>query len=349
MTLPFFDGHNDALFRLAAYGSATPERLFFDGRPDGHIDMPRARVAGMSGGIFALYAESHTGLDFSIFEGGSYLAPFPPEVPQAEAWLAIARQIAILKRLVAASNGTVAQCLTTAEVERAMAEGHYAILLHLEGAEAIDADLVMLEILHELGLRSLGPVWSRPTIFAEGVPMAFPASPDTGPGLTDAGRRLVRACNEKRILIDLAHMNEAGFWDVAQLSQAPLVATHSNVHSLCPSSRNLTDQQLAAIRDSDGLVGVNFATCFLREDGRMDADTPLDLVVDHILALLDILGEDRVGLGSDFDGAVVPAAIHDLTGVPTLFQRLAERGCDADLLAKLASGNWMRVLRQTIG
>lgn len=243
----------------------------------------------MGGGIFALYAESRTGLDFSIFEGGSYRAPFPPEVPQADAWLAIAKQIAILKRLVGSSDGAIALCLTADEVTKALTDGRYAIVLHLEGAEAIDADLVMLEILHDLGRRSLGPVWSRPTIFAEGVPMAFPASPDTGPGLTEAGRRLIRACNEMRIMVDLAHLNEAGFWDVAKLSTAPLVATHSNVHALSPSSRNLTDRQLDAIRDSDGKVGVNYATCFLRDDGRMDAETSLDLVADHVLALIDRL------------------------------------------------------------
>ncbi|MGU3399927.1 dipeptidase [Brucellaceae bacterium D45D] len=349
MTLPFFDGHNDALFRLAGYGGDTPEQLFLEGRPDGHVDLPRSRSGGMCGGIFALYAESRTGLDFSIFEGGSYRAPFPPDVPQAEAWLAIAKQIAILKRLVAASDGAVSLCLTTGEVTQAIAVNRYAIVLHLEGAEAIDADLVMLEILHDLGLRSLGPVWSRPTIFAEGVPMAFPASPDTGPGLTEAGRRLVRACNEMRIMIDLAHLNEAGFWDVAKLSKAPLVATHSNVHRLSPSSRNLTNRQLDAIRDSDGIVGINFATCFLRDDGRMDAHTPLDLVVDHMFALIEHLGEDRVALGSDFDGAIVPETIGDVTGVATLFDRLRHRGADAGLLAKLATQNWIRVLHETIG
>ncbi|MCR8726466.1 dipeptidase [Frigidibacter sp. ROC022] len=349
MTISFFDGHNDALFRLAGYDHPAPEQLFLAGRPDGHIDLPRARRGGMIGGFFALYAESATGLDFSIFEGDSYCAPLPPEVPRATAWDAMARQIAILNRLIAASDGAVRLCRTATEIDAARAGGQLAIVLHVEGAEAIDEDLVMLDILYKLGLRSLGPVLSRPTRFAEGVPMAFPASPDTGPGLTKAGERLVRACNAKGIMIDLSHLNESGFWDVVRLSDAPLVATHSNLHSLCPSSRNLTDRQLDAIRDSDGLVGINLATCFLRDDGKMTAETPMDPLLDHFLGLIERLGEERVALGSDFDGAIVPEAVRDVAGVPAIFEGLRARGLDDPLLVKLAFGNWMRIIRTTIG
>ncbi len=100
-------------------------------------------------------------------------------------------------------------------------------------------------------------------------------------------------------MIDLSHLNEAGFWDVARLSDAPLVATHSNAHSLCPSSRNLTERQLDAIRASGGLVGVNLATCFLRPDGQMREDTDLDVVTRHFEVLIEHLGEDGVALGSN--------------------------------------------------
>ena len=146
-------------------------------------------------------------------------------------------------------------------------EGQVTAIVHMEGAEPIAADLSNLEEWYERGLRSIGLVWSRPNDFAEGVPFRFPSSPDTGPGLTEAGRELVRACNRLGILLDLSHLNEAGFWEVAALSNAPLVATHSNAHALCAASRNLIDAQLDAIRESNGVVGVNFAITFLREDG----------------------------------------------------------------------------------
>ena len=120
--------------------------------------------------------------------------------------------------------------------------------MHLEGAEAIDPDLEAARpAWHGRGLRSLGPVWSRANVFAHGVPFRFPSSPDVGPGLTDAGAALVAACAELGILVDLSHLNEAGFWDVARLEPGPLVASHSGAHALCPASRNLTDRQLDAI------------------------------------------------------------------------------------------------------
>src|SRR5207248_7858657 len=139
-----------------------------------------------------------------------------------------------------------------------MEGGTFAAILHFEGAEAIDADLNALEVFYQAGLRSIGIVWSRPNDFAQGVPFREGTSPDTGPGLTDAGRELVRACNRLGIMLDLSHLNEQGFWDVARLSEAPLVATHSNVHAITPSTRNLTDDQLKAIKDSEGIVGLNF-------------------------------------------------------------------------------------------
>src|SRR5439155_22438282 len=152
---------------------------------------------------------------------------------------------------------------------------------HFEGAEPIDTDLDALEVFYNAGLRSLGLVWSRPNAFGEGVPFICPHSPDTGPGLTDAGKELVRACNRRHILIDLSHLNEKGFWDVVKLSDAPLIATYSNAHAVCNHARNLTDKQLDAIKDSRGMVGVNYAVNFLRPDGKRDDNTPIDQLVDQ--------------------------------------------------------------------
>ena len=136
---------------------------------------------------------------------------------------------------------------------------------------------------------------------------------------------------------------------MARLSDAPLVATHSNVHALCASSRNLTSRQLDAIRDSDGMVGLNLATCFLRSDGQMSSKTELDIVVRHIDRLVEQLGETRVGLGSDFDGAIVPEAVGSVAGTQSIFEALAQKGYGDALLEKLAVSNWLRVLEQTIG
>lgn len=152
-----------------------------------------------------------------------------------------------------------------------------------------------------------------------------------------------------KILIDLSHITEKGFWDVARLSKAPLVATHSNAHALCPSPRNLTDKQLAAIRDTGGMVGLNFATGFLRPDGQMRGDTDIALMVQHLDYLLEKLGENHVGLGSDFDGATVPQAIGSAAGLPVLLEALRTRGYSDALMTRIASENWLDLLERTIG
>jgi len=228
-----------------------------------------------------------------------------------------------------------------------MKDGVLAAVLHMEGAEPIDPKFEFLDVLHAAGLRSLGPVWSRPNFFGHGVPFLCPSSPDTGLGLTDLGKELVRRCNQFRILIDLSHINERGFWDVAAISDVPLVATHSNAHALSPHSRNLTDKQLAAIRETGGLVGANLATAFLRPDGARNADAPVDLVLDHIAYMLEHVGEDGVGLGSDFDGAKMPSGIGTVAGLQNLVDAMRARGFGEPLIEKVCYKNWLRVLEAT--
>jgi membrane dipeptidase len=235
------------------------------------------------------------------------------------------------------------------ELESCLRAGVLAAVLHFEGAENLGPDPGALEDLYEAGLRSLGLVWSRANAYGHGVPFRFPASPDTGPGLTEAGRELVRECNRLGVLLDLSHLNERGFWEVAEMTEAPLVATHSNAHALCPTTRNLTNRQLDAIRDSDGMVGVNFAVGFLREDGEEEENTPLETVVRHVDYLVERLGVERVGFGSDFDGAKIPREIKDASGLPRLLGTLGDRGYDGAALKKLAHENWVRVLRETWG
>jgi membrane dipeptidase len=173
------------------------------------------------------------------------------------------------------------------------------------------------------------------------------APPDTGPGLTPAGKDLVRACNRLGVMVDVSHLNERGFWDVARLSSAPLVASHACVHAICPSTRNLTDRQLDAIRESDGVVGVNFSVNDVRPDANLNDDTPLRVLSHHFHYLADRIGIERVAIGSDFDGATIPAAIRDASGLPNLIAALRASGFDEESVRKIAFDNWMRVFRLT--
>jgi membrane dipeptidase len=331
-----FDGHNDALTREDAADFAT-------GRADGHLDLPRARAGGLAGGIFALFTDTPGyDPDFEPDADGRLdvplAPPIGPDVAAPEATRAAGRLLALDRA------GHVRLARAPGDLGAARADGVLAAVMHLEGAEAIDPGLEALDLWHAAGLRSLGPVWSRPTAFGHGVPFAFPSSPDTGPGLTAAGKILVRRCNELGVMVDLSHLNEAGFWDVARISTAPLVASHSGAHALCPTSRNLTDEQLKAIGATGGLVGVVFAVAFLREDGADDADTPLSTVVAHVRHIADRIGVDHVALGSDFDGALVPAELGDVTGVPRLLDALVADGFSHEDVAKIAWWNWRRVL-----
>jgi len=349
--IPIFDGHNDVLLRLYKSASNDVVSDFLGGEERGHIDLKKARAGSFVGGLFAMYSPStsDSGSFMRQMTGGQYALPLPPPLDMNDARKSVTGELAILKRIERAAKGDVTICKTAAAARAAIGRGSLAVVLHLEGAEAIDGDLNFLEVLYAAGLRSLGPVWSRNNIFGHGVPFHFPASPDLGDGLTAAGEKLVRACNEMKILVDLSHITEKGFWDVARLSKAPLVATHSNAHALCPSPRNLTDRQLAAVRDTQGMVGLNFATCFLRPDGSMKADTEVELMVRQLDYLIGKLGEDHVGLGSDFDGAVVPEKIGSAAGLPVLVEALRQHGYSDDLLRKLGSDNWLDLLERTIG
>ena len=350
-TPPIFDGHNDVLLRLYRKGASDAHRQFLDGDGKGHLDLPRMRAGGFGGGFFAVFVPSpqKDGMSFKDITGESYEIPLPDLLPIGDVLPVALEMAGILMQIEAASDGAVKICRTAADIRECIEAGRLATILHIEGAEAIDAEFRSLEVLYEAGLRSIGPVWSRPTIFGHGVPFKFPSTPDTGPGLTDLGLELVRVCNAKRIMLDLSHLNEAGFWDVARLSDSPLVATHSNAHAVSASARNLTDKQLAAVRESDGMVGINFATCFLRPDGQMSADTPLDDMMRHLDHLLEHVGENGVGLGSDFDGAVVPQSIGDVAGLPAMRDAMRAHGVDDALMEKLCWRNWVRVLERTWG
>jgi membrane dipeptidase len=344
--LGIFDGHNDSVQRLQEY---RPDGIDFLARStDGHLDLPRAVDGGLVGGLFAMFVRpEHPAANDLIVTKSSYEVRLAEPLDTAYARRKTGELLTALKRLEARADGRIRIATSLNEIDSVRRAGSFAVVLHMEGADGIDADLSELETLYRSGLRPLGLVWSRPNVFGHGVPFAWPRSPDTGPGLTPAGKNLVRACNRLGIMIDVSHLNEKGFWDVARLSAAPLVATHACAHAICSSTRNLTDKQLDAIRESDGVVGVNFSVNDVRPDAQDNADTPLHLLTRHFHYLVDRIGIDRVAIGSDFDGATIPAAIKDASGLPNLIAGLRASGFDEDSIRKIAFDNWMRVFRLT--
>ena len=334
---PVFDGHNDILLRLWLANNADG---FITGRQDTHIDATKAQHGGLKGGFFAVFVPSSK-------ESDDVLEVSPVEQQQAHS--AVLEMMAMLAHLSTNYPQTIRQCTDYASVNNALKDDTIAAILHFEGAEAVHPDLSNLEEFYQAGLRSIGPVWSRPNAFGHGVPFTFPGTPDQGPGLSEAGGALIRECNALGIMIDVSHLNEAGFRDVALISTKPIIATHSNVHALSPSPRNLTDWQLGAIAESGGLVGVNFVSAFLRSDGKKTPETPIDIIIQHLDYMLERLGEDGVALGSDFDGAIIPSQIGNCAGLPVLIKAMEDANYGGALIKKICLGNWLAQIKTQIG
>ena len=337
-----FDGHNDVLSRI---WSAEVDPVTQFPKPGMHINTPDAKAGGFAGGFFALYSpQRRAAFDFKGFRGGAM--PLSAAIAQPEALQSVIAEIGIAQQLARAA--LIRLCTDASGIEAAMADGIPAALLHLEGAECIDRELYVLDALHALGLRSLGPVWSRPTIWGDGVPFGYDQDGDTGPGLTADGKRLIARCAELGMVVDTSHLTMKGFWEIGEMG-LPLVATHSNAFDICPVTRNLTKAQLKAIGESGGMAGLNYATVFLSPEGWKTGRATLDDCLRQLDAMIEGAGEDHVGLGSDFDGAPLPEGMESCADLPALVTAMERHGFGADLVRKLCHGNWLDFLRSQFG
>lgn len=332
-----FAGHTDYAAGLAGFDM----KAALTGAPKGAV--PSASLAtesGLAGGVFEVLVAPITQLRLTRTAEGMDIE-YPPRLDRAYALDQNIAAIDALLRLGRESKGGMRLVRSVPEILRAKDEGVFASVLHLADADAIDEDLRTLYVLYEAGLRSMGITWSRQNAFGYGVPYRSPGNPDIGPGLTEAGFRLVRVCNELGVLIDLAHLNTAGFWDVAARSQAPLVVTHGAAHALSPTTRALTDDQIAAIADSGGVIGVSLEGV---------APSPAGIISDmlgQIRYLVERAGPQNVALGTDLYRT--PDADHPTGAVllPELLAALREEGHDHATVTAIAHGNWLRVLGAT--
>lgn len=337
-----FDGHNDVLARMWLSNAPDPVAAFLETGLPGHLDLKRCQASPFAGGLFALfvppfdYVQKHHPDKLKHTQQTAFDATEISDI--------IETQLSYIEQLASRSSGQIQICGDVPAIRNALEQNQLAVVIHMEGADVLDANFERLNYFYARGLRSLGPLWNTPNQFGHGLQANFPHSPDTGAGLTELGQALIQYCSERRILIDVSHMNEKAFWDTAKLSQLPLIATHSNAHQLCPQARNLTDHQLNAIKTSRGCVGVNFDTAFLRSDGQRNKATSLDIILDHIEYLMQHLGEDHVALGSDFDGGFISDQLQDVRGLAALQQAFETRGYSKELQHKLCLDNWLNAL-----
>ncbi|MBD3213084.1 MAG: peptidase [Candidatus Lokiarchaeota archaeon] len=349
--IPIFDGHNDTLTKM--YSLENGLDLFFNGTQKCDIDLPKAKQGNLIGGNFAIFvppkqsAKESDPMYGMKFTKEGYKKKLANPIKKSYAQEYTNSILKFLKLLEDYAKGAILTINKYEDLRDCLEKEKLGVLLHFEGAEVIERDLSNLGSYYQRGLRSLGLVWSRPNLFGTGVPFEFPNTPNIGSGLSDEGKKLVKECNKLGIIIDLAHINEEGFWDVEKNSEHPLVVSHAGVHSICPSTRNLTDKQIKAIGDTNGIIGVMFESSNIRPDGRLDENTSISIIVDHIDYIIKKIGVDHVGFGSDFDGATMPNSLNNVSQLPMLIKNLKKRGYTKKSIEKIAYRNWIRVFKDT--
>lgn len=308
------DGHCDSIGDYI-----RGKRTLRLGNEGGHWDLERAKAGGMILQIMACFIESE-------FKPG----------------LASRRGLELIhsaQRFINENQDGVFLIRCQQDLNQLPSPDKLGILLCVEGGEVLGESLFMLDIIYELGVRALGLTWNQRNALADGV------GEQTNSRLTRLGQSVIRRMNELGMLIDVSHLNEAGFWNVLELSAAPIVASHSCAYAVCEHPRNLTDEQLKALARNHGLVGVNFYARFLTEKG----EATLDHVVQHIAHIAEVAGVETIGLGSDFDGIdQAPRGLEDATKYPNLAEALRKAGFREEEIAQIFFKNFRRLLLNVI-
>ena len=227
----------------------------------------------------------------------------------------------------------IRQVRTPAELEDALARGLRGAVLSVEGGAALGGRLEQLEHLWQEGVRMMTLTWNGVNELGSGS--------DSQMGLTPFGREAVARMEELGIIVDVSHLNDPGFWEVARMARRPFIATHSDSRAVRAHSRNLTDDQFQVIRDMKGLVGINFCTMFLADVEEGDTRVTPEQLMAHILHLLDLGGEDCIALGSDFDGATLPAFLEGTQSLGDLREVMLAAGLGEALTDKICFQNAM--------
>ncbi len=280
----------------------------------GHVDLPRMRAGGMAAQVF-----------------GMWTSPYP----QLGCAASVHHQLDALDAAVRAHPEQLVQATTAEDVRAAHARGAIAALAAIEGGQALEGDLDHVAAFAARGVRSIGLLHF--TANQLGTP-AYGVGAQPERGLTTFGKDAIREMNRLGVIVDLAHINRAGFFDAIEITQAPVMVTHTGVLGVHRVWRNIDDEQLRAVAQTGGCVGIIFARRFL-------GGNDVERVVDHLMHILDVAGEDVPALGSDFDGLVVPArGLDDISDMPRLTAALARRGLPEHVLHKILGGNALRVL-----
>ncbi|MFP3951333.1 MAG: dipeptidase [Candidatus Bathyarchaeia archaeon] len=314
------DTHCDTLMKLTPQrrGRAPPRRLG-ERSEEGHIDLPRMIEGGVDCQTFAIYTGRR--------------------VNQPGALLTALRMVDAFNRETQENEGLV-KVESYDEIIAADSNGKKAALLSIEGAEPLEGDLGVLRIMYQLGVRMLSFTWNWRTPFADGLAASRAESK-----LTDLGVQAIDEMNRLGMVLDVSHISDTCFWDVHEVMDGPFIASHSNSRAVCDHQRNLTDDMIVALADHDGVMGMNFAPSFVDKE-----DPSVETLVDHIDHIVELVGPEHVGLGSDFDGiGSTPRGLEDVSKMPNITRELVKRDYGEEDITKILGGNHLRVFKRVIG
>ena len=323
--LPFIDMHCDTL------GACLRGVRDIFSLPDMMLDVTRMAKAGQAAQFFAVF-----------FRPEGAAAPDGAPLPGDDQLFDLHRDL--LLESIAAHPDQFALAHRADDIENNRAHGKISAILTLEDGRAVRGEIERLRRFYERDVRVITLTWNGENCF--GSPNSTEARV-MGRGLTDFGLQAVEYMNELGMLVDVSHLSDGGFWDVARISRKPFAATHSNCRALAPHPRNLTDEMIRALANRGGVAGLNFFPPFLSPDPDEEHSRVEDMCR-HVLHLLNTGGEDCVALGSDFDGIYGKLEIASPEDVPALFAALEKAGLTPRQLEKFAYGNVMRVLRDCL-
>ena len=312
MNFPVFDLHCDTALRLLGDDLNQAGSL---AKNSGHIDLNRAEALGGYCQCFACFTTP-------LMEEEQYISPV----------VIFEREIATIQREIDKNKRKISLAYSAEDVRTNQEKGKMSAILTIEGPAGFGFDPELLEPMHQAGFRISTLGWN------EQNPLT--GSHVTGGGLTDLGKAYVRNAQAQGILVDVSHISDEGFWDIIKMTQAPVIASHSNSRAVCAHSRNLTDEMFRAIRDTGGVAGINQYAAFLGEN------PSLDTVCDHILHFLELDPEGtHIALGGDLDGCDALADGFDgIEGYPALANRLLERGLTEDMVRNIYWNNALGVM-----
>jgi membrane dipeptidase len=284
----------------------------------GHLDLRRMHQAGVKIQFYALFP----GI-------ASYMSPLKQALILSDFFWEQYQENRQTMQLITSHQSLI-------EVVNSKKSGAF---LTVEGGEVLEGDLRMLRVLYRMGVRSLCLTWNNRNEIADGV-----AETQTGGGLTLFGRDVVREMNRLGMVIDVSHIAEKGFWDVLEISDAPVIASHSNSRAVWDHPRNLSDDQIKGIAQKEGVIGLNFVADFLGVPG-----SGLDQLMRHIDHICDLVGDDYLAFGSDFDGTDnLLAGIKDVTIYPEIISYLKKRNYKDTTIRKICGENSLRVLQKIL-